>query len=145
MKVAIVYASTHHGNTKKLLDAIVEKYEVELIDATKVKEQDLSEYDLIGFASGIYFQKYHQAVMNFANVNMPVEKNAFLMCTFGGAQGHKSMEDILASKKAKIVGKFGCKGYDTYGPFKFVGGIAKGKPDENDIADAVKFYEGLIK
>ena len=37
MKTAIVYASTHHGNTKKLLDAIAAAYEVDLIDAVKVR------------------------------------------------------------------------------------------------------------
>ncbi len=142
-KVAIVYASTHHGNTKKLLDAIAEEYEVELIDATKIKEKDLSGYDLIGFASGIYFSKYHQSVMNFANVNLPQNKKVFLMCTYGGTHGHASMESIIKDRNAKIVGKFGCKGYDTYGPFKLVGGIAKGHPDEKDIADAVAFYEKL--
>ena len=40
MKTAIVYASTHHGNTKKLLDAIAAAYEVDLIDAVKVPEKD---------------------------------------------------------------------------------------------------------
>lgn len=49
MKTAIVYASTHHGNTKKLLDAIAAAYEVDLIDAVKVPEKDLNRYDRIGF------------------------------------------------------------------------------------------------
>lgn len=53
MKTAIVYASTHHGNTKKLLDAIAAAYEVDLIDAVKVPEKDLNRYDRIGFASGV--------------------------------------------------------------------------------------------
>ena len=60
MKTAIIYASPHHGNTKKLIDAIATKHEVTLIDATQTKDQDLSDYDLIGYASGIYFQKYHK-------------------------------------------------------------------------------------
>ena len=55
MKTAIVYASTHHGNTKKLLDAIAAAYEVDLIDAVKIPEKDLNRYDRIGFASGIYY------------------------------------------------------------------------------------------
>lgn len=38
MKVAIAYYSQHHGNTKKLLDAIAEKHEVTLIDVTKKQE-----------------------------------------------------------------------------------------------------------
>ena len=32
MKTAIVYASVHHGNTKKIIDAIAKENEVELID-----------------------------------------------------------------------------------------------------------------
>ena len=34
-------------------------------------------------------------------------------------------------------------GFDTFGPFKLVGGIAKGHPDEDEIRGAVEFYEGL--
>lgn len=78
MKTAIVYASTHHGNTKKLLDAIAAAYEVDLIDAVKIPEKDLNRYDRIGFASGIYYSKFHQAVLNFAAVNMPQNKQTFL-------------------------------------------------------------------
>ena len=33
--------------------------------------------------------------------------------------------------------KFGCKGYDTFGPFKLVGGIAKDHPNEEDMKNAV--------
>ena len=54
MKTAIVYYSKHHGNTKKLLDAIAEKHPVTLIDVTKQPDADLSGYDRVGFASGIY-------------------------------------------------------------------------------------------
>ena len=39
MKTAIVYHSYHHGNTKKLLDAIAEKHEVTLIDVTATRRQ----------------------------------------------------------------------------------------------------------
>nr|WP_330379432.1 hypothetical protein [Butyrivibrio sp. AE2032] len=35
------------------------------------------------------------------------------------------------------------KGYDTYGPFKLVGGIQKGHPTEDEIAEAVEFYKNL--
>ena len=46
-------------------------------------------------------------------------------------------------KKATIIGRFACKGYDTFGPFKLVGGIARGHPDDKDLADAVAFFKGL--
>ena len=77
MKIAIVYASVHHGNTKKLVDAIADAYGTELIDATKIKEKNLSEYDLIGFASGIYYSKFHKSVLKFAEDNLPESKKVF--------------------------------------------------------------------
>ena len=43
MKTAIVYASVHHGNTKKIIDEIAKTNDVELIDATQTVEKDLSE------------------------------------------------------------------------------------------------------
>ena len=57
-KAAIIYASTHHGSTKKLAEAIADRYDVHLINATKQQTADLSGYDLIGFASGIDFGKF---------------------------------------------------------------------------------------
>ena len=41
MKTAIVYYSKHHGNTKKLLDAIAGENEVTLIDVTDQSDADL--------------------------------------------------------------------------------------------------------
>ena len=65
MKTAIVYYSHHHGNTKKLLDAIALQNEVTLIDATSTNKVDLSEYDRIGFASGIYYTNFAKQVISY--------------------------------------------------------------------------------
>ena len=143
MKTVIIYASVHHGNTKKLVERIAEKCGVDLIDAMKQPEKDLSEYDRIGFASGIYLSKFHQTILKFAAENLLGEKEVFLICTYGGSANYKSIENILKEKRAKVIGKFGCKGYDTFGPFKLVGGIAKGHPDEKDLEAAVNFVTGL--
>ena len=35
MKTAIVYASVHHGNTKKIIDEIAKTNDVELIDGKR--------------------------------------------------------------------------------------------------------------
>ena len=145
MKTAIVYASTHHGNTKKLLDAIAAAYEVDLIDAVEVPEKDLNRYDRIGFASGIYYSKFHQAVLNFAAVNMPQNKQTFFISTYGGKADYTSIEKALTAKNSVLLGKYGCKGYDTFGPFKLMGGLAKGHPDEADIAGAVAFYKEITE
>ena len=65
MRTAIVYASVHHGNTEKLVKRIAEECQVDLIDAVKQPDADLSSYDMIGFASGIYFSKFHQSILEF--------------------------------------------------------------------------------
>ena len=53
MRKAIVYASVHHGNTEKIAKSIAEGCQVDLIDAVKQPDANLSSYDMIGFASGI--------------------------------------------------------------------------------------------
>ena len=143
MKTVIVYASVHHGNTKKVVKKIAEECGVDLINAAHQSKADLSEYDRIGLASGIYFSKFHQTILKFASENLPEDKKVFLICTYGGNANYKSLEDILKEKRASVIGKFGCKGYDTFGPFKLVGGIAKGHPDIKDVEDAVCFVKGL--
>ncbi len=140
---AIIYASVHHGNTKKVVEAIARECEVELIDATKVKEKDLSGYEAVGFASGIYYSKFHQSVLDFASINLYENAKVFYICTCGGTASFKSIEALAENKKAIEIGRFSCKGYDTFGPFKLIGGISKGHPDHKDIKGAVEFFRGL--
>ncbi len=145
-KNAIVYYSQHHGNTKKLLDAIKEyDPEVTLINVLDKHEVDLSGYDRIGFASGAYFSKFAEQILTFAKVNLPPQKNVFFVCTAGNPVKiyFNSIAEIAASKQCRELGRFICKGYDTFGPFKLVGGIQKGHPDEAEVAEAVKFYKCL--
>ena len=37
MKIAIIFASVHHGNTRKVVEQIAQNNDVDLIDATQVK------------------------------------------------------------------------------------------------------------
>lgn len=145
MKVCIVYASTHHGNTLKVLEAIAGEYEVDLIDATTVKEKDISGYDVIGFASGIYGALFHQAVQNFAAVNLPAGKEVFLIMTSAtNMDFSKGFIKNIENREPKMLGSFTCKGYNTYGPFKLIGGTGKGHPDESDLKAAVEFYRTKV-
>ena len=145
MKSVIVTASVHHGNTRKVVDAIANEFEVDVIDATKVKEKDLSGYDLIGFASGVYGFNLHQSIINFASVNLPANKKIFLLTTSAmNKDFSQSFMQAIENKHAEVVGKFSCHGYNTFGPCKLVGGTSKGHPDETDIANAIEFYKGLI-
>ena len=145
MKTAIAYYSKHHGNTKKLLDAIAETDEVELIDVTATKTTDLSGYDRIGFASGIYYGAFAKQIQAFASDNLPEGKPVFLIETCGSPRkGYFSaMEKIAAEKNCSVIGEYECLGFDTFGPFKLIGGLQKGHPTEDEIQKAVSFYQDL--
>jgi len=145
MKTAIVYYSQHHGNTKKLIDAIAAQYEVTLIDAAQTPSASLEDYDRIGFASGIYYSKFHKSVLQIAEQDLPEGKEVFFLYTYGARKdGYtKSIAEVVRKKSARILGEFGCPGLDTFGPFKLVGGIAKGHPSQEDCGGAVRFYGSL--
>lgn len=145
MKTVVVYYSKHHGNTKKVLDAIAKKYEITLIDVLEQPNVDLSSYDRIGFASGIYYSKFHKTLLKFAEEHMPEGKETFFVYTYGAKkEGYtKAITEAVKKHHAKIMGEFGCFGFNTFGPFKLIGGIAKGHPDQKDYDDAVKFYAEL--
>ena len=142
MKIAIVYYSKHHGNTKKLLDAIVAENEVTLIDVTQTPEANLTSYDLIGFASGIYYQKFSEKILTFADNCLPQKKKVFFIHTCGIKRKSYTVaiEKTVRLHHAELLGSYACKGYDTFGPFRLVGGIAKKHPDAEDMKDAVSFF-----
>ena len=145
MKTAIVYYSEHHGNTKKLLDAIAAKHDVTLINVTKTPESDLSGYDRIGLASGIYYSSFAKQLLAYAEEHLPEGKDVFYIFTHGAPKGMflNAVRKIAEAKHCRELGDYHCQGFDTFGPFKLVGGIAKGHPTEDEISGAVSFYEGL--
>ncbi len=146
MRTIIIYASTHHGNTRKVVEAIANELSIEIVDVAKTHEKDLRDYDLIGFASGIFFTKFSEQVLNFARVNLPMNKDVSFIATAGNPMNgnFNSIAEIAKDKKCKERGRFQCKGFDTYGPFKLVGGIQKGHPDNEELQAAVEFYRGII-
>ena len=145
MKTAVVYFSKHHGNTRKLLDAIAQKHELTLIDVTEKQDIKLEEFDRIGFASGIYYGSFAKQLLKFASEHLPVGKKIFLISSYGAAGKHSedSIRRIVSEKNCEVIGSYGCVGFDTFGPFKLIGGLHKGHPTEEDIAGAVKFYDDL--
>ncbi len=144
MKTAIVYYSKHHGNTKKLLDKIAENNDVTLFDITKTSEIDLTAFDRVGFASGIYYSKFNKNLLKFAQNSNLANKETFFVYTYGAKkEGYTKAIREAMGKDVKILGEFGCFGFNTFGPFKLVGGIAKGHPNADDFKNVLDFYNNL--
>ncbi len=56
MKTLIIYISIHHSNTERIAKAMAEILDAKLVKSNEVHINDLLEYDLIGFGSGIYLE-----------------------------------------------------------------------------------------
>ena len=141
----IIYASTHHGNTEKLVKAIAAEYPADTVNIVTEGNADLSVYERIGIASGVAFGKYYPEMLAYLNENLPEGKKVFFLHTAGKPEEKQCAEakEIADSRHCECLGVFCCKGYDTYGPFKLIGGLNRSHPDAEDIAAAMQFYAGL--
>ena len=71
MKTILIYESTHHGNTKKLVDAVAKRYGIRTATVEEAATMDLSAYDRIGIASGVAFGKVYEATERFMDNSLP--------------------------------------------------------------------------
>ena len=106
----------------------------------------LSEYDLIGFGSGIAFGKHYKGLLKLVD-GLPMDsKKAFVFSTRGAPRlgsYHRALKSQLEEKGVTIVGEFSCRGFDTYGAMKLIGRIARGRPNEQDLREAQEFAKSL--
>ncbi|MEM4500245.1 MAG: flavodoxin family protein [Candidatus Woesearchaeota archaeon] len=149
MKALIVYLSFHHKNTEKIAKVFSKVLNAQIIDLLKfrdVSKLNIFDYDLIGFGSGIYFGKHHRKLLEFVD-SLPINKmKVFIFSTCGinfKLFNHYAIRKKLKQKHFEILGEFSCKGYDTYGFLKLIGGINKNHPNEEDIRRAEEFAKKL--
>lgn len=148
MKAILVYASVHHGNTKKIAEAMAQELGADLVDITKNKEIDLSAYNVIGLASGVFFHSMHEEIMKLIE-DREFSKNQKVFtvttCGVGYCNYAKGAARKLQEKGVCYLGNFQCRGYDTFGPFGKIGGIAKNHPNERDKEKARKFVREISR
>ena len=149
LRTVILYRSRHHGNTKKLIDAIVERHpDIDLIDVAQLGKReypDLSSYHIICLASGIYYNHLDKDLLRVAQECLRDGDNVIALMTYGGENKWyvKEIDGICRVKMATLVTAHGCPGFDTWGPFKLVGGVNKGRPNDEDVEAAVAWFDRL--
>ena len=139
-------------NTQKVGNVIAGKINAKIIELNnKNDSNELETYDLIGFGAGIDSGKHYPQMLKFAeNLQTVNNKRAFIFSTSGiysdkkMSKDHKTLRTILENKGFKIIGEFGCKGFNTNSVLKYFGGMNKGCPNNEDILKAEKFGENLI-
>lgn len=145
-RIALLYCSVHHGNTLKLLQAAASQFPMELLDVTRPWTLDLDAFDVLGFASGVFYGKMHKKLHHVAaSLNFAPRHQAFLICTQGAPRKKygDDMQSLLARKGVRVLARFNCLGWDSWGPFKLVGGIHKNRPDDGDVQRAVTFLRQM--
>jgi flavodoxin len=142
----VICSSYHHGNTKKVADVITRILDGELVKPNAVDVNTLLEYDLIGFCSGNYYGRHDKTLFELVEKMPYLGKDVFIFSTRGSfilPNGHKALRKCLQEKGFRIVGEFSCRGFDTYGILKLIGGISRGRPNESDLKKAEEFARTL--
>lgn len=152
MKSILVVISIHHDNTLKIADVFAKIIDANIKKPKEVKPEEISEYDLVGFGSGIYGEKHHKSLLDLADKLPQVNnKKAFLFSTAGItsknkiAKDHLSLREKLQSKGYIIVDEFQCKGFNTNSFLKYFGGMNKGRPNDEDLKNAEEFAGNLMQ
>ncbi len=148
MKSLIILYSYHHNNTEKVAKTISGVLEAEIKKPEEVIIEEIEQYDLIGFGSGIYGDKHHQSMLELAE-KLPETstQKAFIFTTSAitntskKESDHKPIREILQSKGYQITGEFQCVGFNTNSFLKYLGGMNKGRPNSADLGKARDFAE----
>ena len=150
MKSLMVLFSYHHKNTEKIAKVFAKVLDAQIKTPQQTNPEELQEYSLIGFGSGIYGEKHHESLLDLADKLQPVtSKKTFIFSTSAimgkakVAKDHSLLREKLQSKGYTIVDEFACKGFNTNSFMKYFGGMNKGRPNAEDLKHAEEFAQNL--
>lgn len=152
MKSLVIVYSSHHHNTERIAEVIAHVLDAPVKKPEEVNPEEIPEYGLIGFGSGIYHGRHHGSLLSFAD-RLPESTSgtAFLFSTAAltgdakTSKDHSLLREKLQSKGYVIAGEFGCKGFNTNSFLKYFGGMNKGRPNADDLCRAEEFALSLKK
>lgn len=148
--IAVVYASIHHGNTRKLAESLAAELSADLfsIDQVQADSVKLDRYDLVGLGSGIYFGRHHASLLRLIESWSKSPRRVFIFSTAGLPFlrwfQHLPLRRRLVSKGCQIVSEFCCRGWDSVGPLWLMGGINRKHPGTRDLDRAKAFARKTI-
>ena len=147
--IAIVYASIHHGNTRKVAELLAAELSADLfsVDQVRSKGVNLDRYDLVGLGSGVYFGRHHASLRRLVESWSQSPRSIFIFSTAGLPFlrwiQHGALRRRLIRKSCHVVAEFCCRGWDTVGPLWLMGGINREHPDTKDMNRAKVFARHL--
>jgi len=157
-KSLLVLYSYHHRNTEIVANVLAEVLAAEIRAPREIKLEELGDYDLIGFGSGIYNEKLHETLLDLADrLPLDTDQKAFIFSTNGApaslfsesmswdqmAKNHRLIKEKLQARGYQIAGEFSCPGWNTNRFLRHFGGLNKGRPNAGDLKRAAEFARNL--
>jgi flavodoxin len=146
----ILCKSVHHGNTARVAEAMAGVLGATVASPEERPASHLDAYELIGFGSGIYYGRMHQALFDWLSGlpdSLSHNRRAFVFSTSGlpflAGVWHWPLRRMLVRKGFPVVGAFACRGFDTWGPLWLAGGLNRKHPDDRDLERARCFAAGI--
>ena len=150
MNSLLIVISYHHKNTEKIANVFAKALDAQIKTPQQIKPEKLQDYNLVGFGSGIYGEKHHKSLLDFADrLPQVTDRKAFIFSTSAimgkakVAKDHSTLREKLQSKGYMIVDEFACKGFNTNSFMKYLGGMNKGRPNAEDLKHAEEFAQNL--
>ncbi|MFE5888053.1 flavodoxin family protein [Streptomyces sp. NPDC056462] len=148
MKTVIVCASVSHGNTRRVAGSMAGVLGAKVVAPEQADLAELAGADLVGFGSGVFHGRLHPRLTEFVKALPAGRGRAFVFATSGlpeipPAPFTRPLVQLLKGKGFEVDGSFSCRAFDTWTPFKLVGGINKQRPNAVDLAAARAFAERL--
>ncbi len=156
MKSLIVCYSYHHNNTQKIAEVMAKVLGAQIKSPQEAIPEELDEYNLVGFGSGIYSYQHHTSLLNLVDKSPQVtNRKAFGFSTTGAPSAfgesalekaleqHVPLKEKLESKGYVIVDEFICAGFNTNSFLRLFGGINKGRPNAQDLKHAEEFAQRM--
>ncbi|MET8539557.1 flavodoxin family protein [Kitasatospora sp. NPDC004799] len=148
MKTVIVCVSVSHGNTRRVADSMAQVLGAEVVSPEQADLAELADADLVGFGSGVFHGRLHPGLTDFVKTLPAGRGRAFVFATSGlpeipPAPFTRPLVRILEGKGFQVEESFSCRAFDTWAPFKLVGGINKQRPNAGDLAAARAFAARL--
>jgi len=158
MKSLVIVFSCHHKNTEKIANTLANVLDAPVKTPQQVTPEEIAEYDLIGFGSGIYGAQNHASLIGLAGRLPHADgRKAFIFSTYGAPEAlykgerlrefirdnHAALREKLQSRGYTVIGEFACPGLNTNSFLKYFGGLNKGRPDAEDLRHAEEFAENL--
>lgn len=144
----LIFYATKTGNTKDIVQHVAEVLECEISDVNKIAYPDISNIDVIGFASGVYNGEIDPRMLEvIERMEFREDQYVFLVLTHAKSLNDRyvaKLEKIFKDKGVYFLGTTDALGADRQGNAGFLGRGAQKHPNENDYYRVENFAVDVI-